>query len=151
MARYTRILLAVDLSDESVQLSDRAVEIARQNQAQLSLIHVVEPLSFAYGGDVPMDLSPIQEQLDEHARAKLSTYAQQLDYPVDKKFVVTGNTETEIHRIASNEETDLIIVGSHGRHGLALLLGSTANGVLHGAPCDVLAVRVHKEKKEEEE
>ncbi|WP_432698648.1 universal stress protein [Marinobacterium sp. YM272] len=146
MARYTRILLAVDLSEECPQLSDRAVELARQNQAQLSLIHVVEPLSFAYGGDVPMDLSTIQEQLDEHARSKLNAYAEQLSYPVDKKFVVTGNTETEIHQVASNEETDLIIVGSHGRHGLALLLGSTANGVLHGAPCDVLAVRVHQEK-----
>ena len=42
------------------------------------------------------------------------------------------------HQIAA----DLIVVGSHGRHGIALLLGSTANGVLHGAPCDVLAVRV---------
>ncbi|GGB90169.1 universal stress protein [Marinobacterium zhoushanense] len=146
MARYTRILLAVDLSDESSQLAERAVDLARTNQAQLSLIHVVEPLSFAYGGDVPMDLSTIQEQLDEHARKKLNTYAEALGYPVDKKFVVTGNTETEIHQVASNEETDLIIVGSHGRHGLALLLGSTANGVLHGAPCDVLAVRVRKEK-----
>lgn len=145
MSRYTRILLAVDLSDESSQLAERTVEVARQNQAQLSLIHVVEPLSFAYGGDVPMDLSTIQEQLDEHARNKLDAYAQALDYPVDKKFVVTGNAETEIHRIAQNEETDLIILGSHGRHGLALLLGSTANGVLHGAPCDVLAVRVHKD------
>ena len=35
-----------------------------------------------------------------------------------------------------------LVVGSHGRHGLALLLGSTANAVLHGAPCDVLAVRI---------
>jgi len=38
--------------------------------------------------------------------------------------------------------TDLVIVGSHGRHGVRLLLGSTANAVLHGAECDVLAVRV---------
>lgn len=149
MARYTRILLAVDLSDESSQLAERTVELARLNEAQLSLIHVVEPLSFAYGGDVPMDLSTIQEQLDEHARSKLDAYAKSLDYPVDKTFVVTGNTETEIHRIASNEQTDLIVVGSHGRHGLALLLGSTANGVLHGAPCDVLAVRVHTDKDNE--
>ncbi len=145
MARYSRILLAIDLSEECPQLSERAVELARMNQAQLSLIHVVEPLSFAYGGDVPMDLSTIQEQLDEHARSKLNAYDEQLGYPVDKKFVVTGNTETEIHQVASNEESDLIIVGSHGRHGLALLLGSTANGVLHGAPCDVLAVRVKKD------
>jgi universal stress protein A len=40
---------------------------------------------------------------------------------------------------------DLVVVGSHGRHGLSLLLGSTANGVLHGAGCDVLAVRVGKQ------
>lgn len=147
MARYTRILLAVDLSDESNQLAERAVDLARLNQAQLSLIHVVEPLSFAYGGDVPMDLSTIQEQLDEHARTKLNTYAENLGYPVAQKFVVTGNTETEIHRIAKAEEIDLIIVGSHGRHGLALLLGSTANGVLHGATCDVLAVRVTSDEE----
>ena len=147
MARYNRILLAVDLSEESSQLAERAVELARMNQAQLSLIHVVEPLSFAYGGDVPMDLSTIQEQLDEHARTKLNAYAEALGYPVEKKLVVTGNTETEIHRMAKEEQIDLIILGSHGRHGLALLLGSTANGVLHGACCDVLAVRVHKQEK----
>ena len=41
---------------------------------------------------------------------------------------------------------DLIVVGSHGRYGLALLMGSTANGVLHGATCDVLAVRVGRDK-----
>ena len=48
----------------------------------------------------------------------------------------------EAHKTAREQGADLIIVGSHGRHGLALLLGSTANGVLHGASCDVLAVRV---------
>ena len=44
----------------------------------------------------------------------------------------------------TDKRFDLIVVGSHGRHGLALLLGSTANDVLHGAPCDVLAVRLQK-------
>jgi len=48
--------------------------------------------------------------------------------------------------VADEQGADLIIVGSHGRHGLALLLGSTANGVLHGAACDVLAVRVGKQE-----
>jgi len=42
------------------------------------------------------------------------------------------------------------VVGSHGRHGLALLLGSTANGVLHGASCDVLAVRVGNNEHKQE-
>jgi universal stress protein A len=44
--------------------------------------------------------------------------------------------------MAKEEDVDLIIVGSHGRHGLALIFGSTSNSVLHGAPCDVLAVRI---------
>lgn len=146
MAVYTNLLLAVDLSEESDQLIEKARNIATNNQAKLAIIHVIEPLSFAYGGDVPMDLSTVQDQLDEHAREKLESFCQKLDYPVSEKIVVTGHTETEIHRAAEERDCELIIVGSHGRHGLALLLGSTANGVLHGAPCDVLAVRVYPEE-----
>jgi universal stress protein A len=51
-----------------------------------------------------------------------------------------GQPRQEIHRFARENACDLIVVGSHGRHGLALLLGSTANDLLHGAPCDTLAV-----------
>ena len=141
---YQHILLAIDLTDESQQVSDKAVALAQQGSAKLSLIHVIEPLSFAYGGDVPMDLSTIQEQLDEHAQQRLETFSSQLGIPIEQLHVVSGHTESEIHRIAKEIEADLIVVGSHGRHGLSLLLGSTANGVLHGAKCDVLAVRVHE-------
>lgn len=142
---YQRILLAVDLTEESKQVADKAVQLCQQGGCRLSLIHVIEPLSFAYGGDVPMDLSSIQDQLDEHAQQRLNDFAAQLPITADKLYVVTGHTESEIHRIAKQDDIDLIVVGSHGRHGLALLLGSTANGVLHGASCDVLAVRVQPE------
>jgi len=143
MSLYGKILLALDLSAECEQLISKASAIANKNSAELYLLHVIEPLSFAYGGDVPMDLTTIQEQLDEHAHSRLANYAEKLEYPVKQQMVITGHTETEIHRLAEELEIDLIIVGSHGRHGLALLLGSTANSVLHGACCDVLAVRVH--------
>ncbi len=139
---YGKILLAIDLSEEAEQLISKAHDLAEQNAAELHLVHVIEPLSFAYGGDVPMDLTTIQDQLDEHARNKLKQCGERLNYPVAGQHVVSGHTETEIHRLAEELAIDLIIVGSHGRHGLALLLGSTANGVLHGATCDVLAVRV---------
>lgn len=148
MSSFKRILMAVDLSEESDQLIDKSCEIAERNDAELSLIHVIEPLSFAYGGDVPMDLTTIQEQLDEHARSKLDQFAARLRYPVKNKFIVSGHTESEIHHIAEEQDIDLIIVGSHGRHGLSLLLGSTANGVLHGAHCDVLAIRVQPVKSD---
>jgi universal stress protein A len=60
MSTYTRILLAIDLSEESAQLVSKASELADLYQAELDIIHVVEPLTFAYGGDVPMDLLTIQ-------------------------------------------------------------------------------------------
>lgn len=144
MGVYSKILLAVDLSEESDQLIEKTRTIATNNQAELTLLHVIEPLSFAYGGDVPMDLTSVQDQLDEHARTRLAAFADKIGCPVKSQQVVTGHTESEIHRVAKEQECDLIVVGSHGRHGLALLLGSTANSVLHNAPCDVLAIRVYE-------
>ena len=57
MSEYTRILVAVDLSEDTAQVAQRAMAVA--NNAELHLIHVIEPLSFAYGGDIPMDFSGI--------------------------------------------------------------------------------------------
>ncbi|HEY9149438.1 MAG TPA: universal stress protein, partial [Gammaproteobacteria bacterium] len=64
---------------------------------------------------------------------------------VADQHVLQGNTRGEIQRLAEETKADLIVLGSHGRQGIQRLLGSTANGVLHGAPCDVLAVRIRDE------
>jgi len=135
-------VLAVDLTDESNAVAEKAVALVKRFGCELHLVHVIEPLSLAYGGDVPMDLSSVQEQIQDQARSHLSEFAKKLDLPQDHQHLIFGRPESEIQRLADDEEADLIVVGSHGRHGLALLLGSTANGVLHGAACDVLAVRV---------
>ena len=142
MSAYKKILLAVDLTEESKPVADRANELCRAFDAELHLVHVIEPLSMAYGGDVPMDLSSVQEQIQEQAKSHLAEFASQLGVPAHQQYLIFGRPESEIQRVADEEGMDLIVVGSHGRHGLALLLGSTANGVLHGAMCDVLAVRV---------
>ena len=142
LGEYTHILVAVDLTEESRHVSKRACALRTACGAELSCAHVIEPLSLAYGGDIPMDLSTIQEQIQETAKAHLEEFAKTLDIAPGNQHLVFGRPETEIHALANQIEADLIVVGSHGRHGLALLLGSTANGVLHGAPCDVLAVRV---------
>jgi universal stress protein A len=140
---YRHILVAVDLTKDSHKVLERAVQIAERNKAKLSIMHTLEPLGFAYGGDIPMDLTSIQDQLDEHAKQRLAEIA---DHHVarEDQHVVVGMPDTEIHRFAEEHDVDLIVVGSHGRHGFALLLGSTSTGVLHGAQCDVLAVRVGK-------
>jgi len=144
MNEYQHILLAVDLSEDSLTLAKRAATLAEQNDAKLSLVHTIEPINFAYGGDIPMDLTAIQEQLDEHAHSKVAEFARQFNIVEQNQHIVVGLPQNEIHRIARQLNVDLIVVGTHGRHGLSLLLGSTSNGVLHGAECDILAVRVGK-------
>ena len=140
--RYQRLLLAVDLTEESNPVAARAQALATGFEAELHIVHVLEPISLAYGGDVPMDLSSVQDQIHDQARAHLSELAGMLNVPADHTHLIFGRPENEIHRTAENIGDDLIVVGSHGRAGLALLLGSTANGVLHGATIDVLAVHV---------
>lgn len=147
---YNHVLVAVDLTKDSHKVLKRAIPIARRNQAKLSIIHTLEPLGFAYGGDIPMDLTSIQDQLDEHAKQRLAEIADSCDVPREDQHVVVGMPDTEIHRFSKEHGVDLIVVGSHGRHGFALLLGSTSTGVLHGAECDVLAVRVGNDEESDE-
>ena len=142
MGEYKHILIGVDLTVESRDVSRRAYALKVAFNAKLSCVHVIEPLSLAYGGDIPMDLSTIQEQIQDTAKNHLAEFALSLGIGDEDRHLIFGRPETEIHNLAKEIDADLIVVGSHGRHGLALLLGSTANGVLHGATCDVLAVRV---------
>lgn len=65
--------------------------------------------------------------------------------PADRVSVRIGVPKFEITAMANEIGADLIVLGSHGRHGWRLILGSTANGVLHLAEADVLAVRIGKE------
>lgn len=142
MSQYQKVLVAIDLSEESGQVAQRAQGIAAGNGCELHLIHVIEPLSFAYGVDIPMDFSGLQDEIQQQATQQLERFAEKNGIDHDHQHIVLGRPEVEIHAQAKEVGADLIVVGSHGRHGLALLLGSTANGVLHGATCDVLAVRV---------
>jgi universal stress protein A len=115
------------------------------NGAKLSLVHIVEPMAMAFGGDVPMDLSQLQQQQFDQAKERLERLkAKYSELEGANCHLTYGQPRQEIHHFAKENHCDLIVVGSHGRHGLALLLGSTANDVLHGAPCDVLAVHLIK-------
>lgn len=137
---YKHILFATDLSNESDFIISKVRTISGYTGAKLSLIHVVEPMpgySYAYLG-----IEDIEGQLIEESRTALAKLGDEL--AVDKKdqFVEVGPTKSKIQEIAESIGVDLVVCGSHGRHGLSLLLGSTANAILHGAKCDVLVVRL---------
>lgn len=152
MSYYKHVLVGLDLSSESQQVVDAVKQLFTSHATEagssprVTLMHVQEPLSFAYGGDIPMDLSEVQTQLEEQAQNRLAKLGDSLGVIKSDQHVIVGQPAHEMHRFAKEHGIDLIVVGSHGRHGLALVFGSTANGVLHGATCDVLAVRIKEEE-----
>jgi universal stress protein A len=141
---YKHILFATDLTEDTEYLVKTVRTMCGYTNAKLSLIHVVEPLpgySYAYLG-----IEDIEGQLIEEARQAIEKLGMKLNVAKVDQFVEVGPTKTKILKIAEDIAADLIICGSHGRHGLSLLLGSTANAILHGAKCDVLTVRLPEEK-----
>ncbi len=143
MASYRHIMLAVDFSKESDAIGARAVDLMRHYGGRLTLIHVVanlydEPV-YDLLSSFPAD---IEEQLVDSARQSLTALAERLGVGDMECVVEIGTPKSGIVQAAREREVDLIVLGSHGVHGLELILGSTANAVLHAAHCDVLAVRV---------
>lgn len=144
MNTYQRILLAADFSEHGEQVAIRARGLADQNKAALSVVHIVDNLPITdsvYGPVIPMDID-ITDELFAAARNQLAKLGDRFEIPKERQWLEMGSPKLEIVQVAEQNQIDLIVVGSHGRHGLGLLLGSTANGVLHHAKCDVLAVRL---------
>jgi universal stress protein A len=143
---YKHILIAADFSNCAQQVCDRAKALAQQYHSQLSICHLVEdfPIAdFAYEPMISID-ADMREKLLEAGKEHIATIANSLNIPPQHQWVEFGNPRTDIVRLAGDNAVDLIVVGSHGKHGIQLLLGSTANGVLHHAKCDVLAVRLEQ-------
>jgi len=146
MAIYKRILVAVDMSNEAEQVLKKTVELASYSNATIDAIHVVEPVVVETTFDVTPTIDvELEDQLVTRSKSFISGLQASLGMSIDKILVPVGSTKREIHEAAKARGSDLIIVGSHGRHGVGLLLGSTANAILHGAPCDVLSVKVNTE------
>jgi len=140
---YRHVLLAADLSEQDDYVVRKARHLAQLFQAKLSVIHVLDSIPMpdtAYGTIVALNRDSSYEML-ETVKTRLSRLGDWLGIDPARRWMVWGVPGEEIVRVAEQEHADLIIVGSHGRHGLGLLLGSTANRVLHHAKCDVMAIR----------
>jgi universal stress protein A len=143
---YGHVMAAVDLSEESEAVLNRARALADEHGARLSLCSVVKPLTHVYGGLDMMAYTQagvnFEEQALEQARSRLGEIAGRCRVAAADVHVSVGAPATQVVETAKAIGADLIVIGSHGKHGLGLLLGSTANGVLHHAQCDVLTVRI---------
>ena len=144
-APFERVLVAVDSSDEAQDVVRAAVAVAAPSGAVVSLMSAIRPLEQVYAG---LDVAAYGDaglrfdyEAETQMQARLDALAQ--TFGVQGECVLRrGNPAQEVHALAEEQGADLVVLGTHGRHGFALLLGSTANAVLHGAKTDVLAVRV---------
>ena len=137
---YKKVLFATDFDEVGISAAHKAKKISDENKAELILVHVVEPIpAYAYPGFA--GFAEVEVSIREQAEKELDALADKLGVDAKHRLLEFGSTKNEVLRVAQEHNVDLIVTGSHGKHGLALLLGSTANSILHGAECDVLIVR----------
>jgi len=144
MKAYQHILLATDFSEFSEEAARRAADVAGHFNAKLTLLHVVEH----FPEDMPVRLVPPEDvdpakYVTERSRDRLEQLNKRIGLSGAILLVrmTPGSAKHEIIRVAEEINADLIVTGTHGHSGVSALVGSTAEGVVHGAPCEVLIVR----------
>jgi universal stress protein A len=143
MSEYRKILVAVDLSNDSPLVLDKARAISRQSGAELSIVHVMEPIAVGYAVEVTsVDIEGLHAEAAKHARTALVELAASVDIPSHRAHNVLGQPAREIRELAKEINADLVVMGGHGKQGWDLLFGSTSSGVTHGVTCDLLIVRI---------
>ena len=144
MQNYQHILLAVDFSEQGYTVAQKAQSLANAYSAKLSMVHVLDniPMPDTNYGTIIDLVSDSGDPLLESEKNKLLALGRRFAIDVENQWLIWGVPKNEITLLAEQQKVDLIVIGSHGRHGLALLLGSAANDVLHHASCDVLAVHL---------
>jgi universal stress protein A len=142
---YRNVLAAVDLTSPA---ADRVLERARAYvtaDGALSVIHVVEPQYVQYTFD-PTFKSTLSRAMEQDAvdlaAARLAEICEPHGIDAEHRIVMLGHTADHVHALVEERGFDLVVLGSHGQHGLRRLLGSTAASVLHGSPVDVATVRI---------
>jgi nucleotide-binding universal stress UspA family protein len=146
MKPFTKILIAVDFSENSECAFDYALTLATQFNSELTIIHVInEPVDLR-GFYVPhISFEQLEKEIEESAAKMMETFCRSKlgTFSNYKTAIVTGIPYDEITSAAARIDASLIVLGTHGRTGLdRILFGSTAERVVRSASCPVLTVRL---------
>lgn len=137
MSQYKHILFATDLTSLSLNIAPKVKKLAELYGAKISLITVLaETSTYGYPG-----ISEKESSVSEQVQNAMVEFADKIQVPRERQYIEFGSVKGKVLAYAKSINADLIVVGSHGRHGLARLLGSSANAIVNGAECDVLLLR----------
>ena len=143
MLKISKILCPVDFSEHSQAALDHAAELARRYGAELTLLHVIEPVLYPIAYGLP-PVAPVDyEQVAREAAARtLAGMTGKLPNLKVSQRIEAGAASQRICDLAKDQGFDLIVLATHGYTGLKhVLLGSTAERVVRHAPCAVLVVK----------
>jgi len=143
--KLKKVLVPTDFSESAKHAFIYGVSFAREYQAELVLLHVVENLTVGYASDLfPVPMAEVFQEISGYAKtelAKLADEARQKGIAVSE-LVAQGKPSAEIIRYAAENDVDMIVLGTHGKGMLdQALFGSTTERVVRRAPCPVLTVR----------
>ncbi|MCG8414674.1 MAG: universal stress protein [Pseudomonadales bacterium] len=143
---YKKVLVAVDFSTGSQKIMKRAIELVANDIEKLHLVHIVESVPVVWGmHSYAIDPVDLQNKVLEGSRISMQEFAKGFNIPEDRQQVIIGTPAPTIREYQSDIGADAIVIGSHGHSGWKIMLGSTANSLLHGATVDVLTVHVPDE------
>jgi universal stress protein A len=145
MTSYQHIVLATDFSPHAQRAAERAKELAGKYQASLSLIHVLDDfiLYDQFYDPIAENRLELQRVLEQSAREHLADLGVELGITNSGDIhLLNGPPKQAILSFVEDHAIDLVVVGSHGRHGVERLLGSVAAGIVNNARCDILTVHL---------
>ena len=152
MTGYKIVLIAIDLEGEPKQVLAKA-QLLVDPSADIAIFNAAFDPSYIYacyaetGGLLKETSVTIKDKARIKALQQLNQLVKKTNLQTAHCIVEFGRAADQIIEQAKKLQAELIIISSHGRHGVSLLLGSTANAVLHHAECDVLAVKIKNDKK----
>lgn len=140
---YNKVIVAIDFSESSQHVIDRAKEFVGNDVSKLELVHVVEPIPTVWGMEsYTLDPIELQDKILESSSQNLVEIGEKNGIERTRQHTLLGSVADKIRELQDEMSADAIVIGSHGHSGWKLLLGSTANSLLHGATVDVLTVYV---------
>ena len=137
MIQYKHILFATDLTELSNNILPKVKKLADLYDAKISLITVLEQTAI-YGYP---SVEEVENSLSQKIKNAMAEFADKIQVPKERQYIEFGSVKGKVLSVANSINADLIVVGSHGRHGISRLLGSSANAIANGAECDVLLLR----------
>lgn len=140
---YKHILVAVDLSEESLILLRKGAKLAAQNEAKLSVIHVDVNFSDLYTGLIDINMSSIQDSVSDETLTALEELASKVDYPVSERLNGSGDFSQVLEDAVEKYQIDLLVTGHHQDFWSKFM--SSTRQVMNNVSVDMLVVPLTRE------